>query len=188
MSMPVAVSRLDRFLRSDGFRRRRTTWNRKSGDFIDVIDLQTNKTGELVTLNVGVLHSHIHKKFRGGRVPAFVGESACIARSRIGDLVNGKDLWWSLKEKSHLDDIEEKAKKFALPFVLRMHSIKAMEEYLDKANTTFANYPPPIINLALLKFAQGKRREALKLLGELKLRTTSPWKKNIESIVERLEY
>jgi hypothetical protein len=48
---------IDKALSPLGFVRHNATWNRRSAQFVDVIDLQVSKSPDSVTMNAGVLHS-----------------------------------------------------------------------------------------------------------------------------------
>ena len=61
MSLEDTTRRLDATLRPLGFARRNMTWNRRTGDFIDIIDFQVSKFAELVTMNARVLHAGVYR-------------------------------------------------------------------------------------------------------------------------------
>jgi hypothetical protein len=71
MSVSANADDLDAVVKPLGFTRRKMTWNRRSGEFIDVIDLQRGKSGDMVTMNVGVIHIAVHRRVWGKDVPAF---------------------------------------------------------------------------------------------------------------------
>lgn len=186
MSAKAVISRLDRVLKPLGFERQKTTWNRKSGSFVDVVDVQTSKVKNTITINAGVFHSGVYAKCWGDWLPEFIEEPSCIVRTRIGQLIGEKDLWWKLDEVDVADAVAEKVSSHVLPFLGQMHSIDAMEQFLTSAQVVKQKYPPPIIYLAILKHEQGNSNEACALLGELKKKTVGAWQGRINQITETL--
>lgn len=186
MSTKEIVARLDELLKPLGFARKKLTWNRRSGDFIDVLDVQSSKAGDTVTVNAGVTHADIHLKCWGTALPSWVQEPDCIVRTRVGELVDGKDLWWSLNETSAVGDAAEKTASRLLPFITQMHSVGAMASLLEARQVARQKYPPPIIYLALLKDAQGDTAAAHALLNDLASRPIGAWKTKLEAVASRL--
>ena len=94
MSTKNIKSRLDERLKPIGFVRHKDVWNRKLGTFIDVIDIQTSKAGDTITINCGVLNSEVSKLFFGAPLASTsVDEPSCTVRARVGQLIDDKDLW-----------------------------------------------------------------------------------------------
>ncbi|MFA6270767.1 MAG: DUF4304 domain-containing protein [Candidatus Paceibacterota bacterium] len=186
MITEVVIKRLDEMLNPLGFERQKITWNRKIGSFIDVVDVQTSKTGDTITVNAGVFHSDVHAKCWGNGIPQFIEEPSCTVRARIGQLIDGKDLWWSLDATNIADEVVDKVNTHVLPFLEQMHSAKAMEHFLMKAQVVKQKYPPPIIYLAILKHEQGDVNEACTLLRDLKKKTVGAWQDRISRIAETL--
>ena len=186
MSTKAVVTRMDELLRPLGFTRQKATWNRKSDSFVDVIDVQTSKAGESITINAGVLHPEVHMKCWGTEPPGIVQEPECTVRVRVGQLLDGKDLWWRLNDQRILDEIAQKLTARVLPFLHRMHSVDAMEEFLTSAQVMNKKYPPPIIYLAILKSEKADRIVACGLLSELSKKTVGKWSVKISEVAERL--
>lgn len=76
-----------------GFKRQKTVWNRRSGHLVQVVDLQIRKAGDTATLNTGVLDSDVHMKLWEGEPPQFVEQPSSTVGARVGELIDGKDLW-----------------------------------------------------------------------------------------------
>lgn len=66
MSNAIVVVKLDEPLSPLGFTRKRAVWNRRSGYVVEAIDVRVSKTGDVVTVNVGVLDIEAHAKLWGG--------------------------------------------------------------------------------------------------------------------------
>lgn len=88
MSNAIVVAKLDELLSPLGFTRKRAVWNRRSGYVVEAIDVQVSKTGDVVTVNVGVLDIEAHTKLWGGEPAPLVEVPACTVTARIGDLIN----------------------------------------------------------------------------------------------------
>src|SRR5688572_11749554 len=152
MTLTDMKREIDRVLSPLGFVRRNATWNRRSGRFVDVIDLQVSKSRDSVTMNAGVLHSDVHTKTWGSKPPAFVDEPSSTVRTRVGQLVDGRDLWWSAEDFPAGNELASLLATFIVPFVESMHSIEAMERHLTEAQVEEGNYPLPKIHLAILRY------------------------------------
>lgn len=186
MSTKPVIARMDELLKPFGFARHKTTWNRKSDSFVDVIDIQTSKAGDTITINAGVFHPGVHRKCWATEPTAVVEEPSCTVRARVGQLLDGKDLWWLLNDARILDDVVEKLNAHVLPFLERMHSLEAMEQFLTSAQVMKQKYPPPIIYLAILKSEQGDRTGACALLTELGEKSVGAWRTRIGEVAGRL--
>src|SRR6266568_9007067 len=106
---------------------REAAWNRRAGQLTDVVTLQIDKSRQKATVNVGVLHPVAYTRCWNRRVPDFVEEPSCTVRARLGELVDGRDHWWSLEHSDVIDDIVRQIARYALPFLHRMHSPMAIE-------------------------------------------------------------
>lgn len=186
MSTKHVIARVDELLRPLGFARHKTTWNRKYAPFIDVITLERSKSGDNVTISAGVLHPEIHRRCWETELLTVIQEPDCIVRARIGQLINGKDLWWRLEESRILDDVVEKLNAHVLPFLEGMHSLGAMEQFLTDTKVTKQRYPPPVIYLAILKSELGDRTGACALLHELLEKSVGAWRTRISEVAGRL--
>lgn len=186
MSTKPVVARMESVLKPLGFRRHKATWNRRFDSFVDVIDVQTSKSGDSITVNAGVLHADVHRRCWATDLPAVIEEPSCTVRIRIGQLVEGKDLWWPLSDRGTVSDVVDTVTACVLPFLERLHSLEAMEQFLTTAQVTKSRYPPPIIYLAILKSLQGNGEDACGLLAELARNSVDPWKARIGEVCKRL--
>ena len=177
---------LDAILRPVGFARHKVTWNRRSGDFVDIVDLQRSKSGDMITMNLGVLHALVYRKAWNQELPEFLDEPSSTVRARIGQLVNGKDLWWADADFPVGENLRDLCKRFVLPFLDGLHSVEAMEEQLVRQGVEARPYPLPKIHLALLRFERGDRAGARNSLLELRSKTTEPWRARIDEVLRQL--
>jgi hypothetical protein len=186
MNSRTVIAHLDATLKAEGFQRIKATWNRKAEGFVDVIDVQISKSGNTITINVGVFHPSAYSKCWGGEVPRWVQEPFCTVRTRVGELIDGKDVWWRLDDVAVAKNVVAATNTHALPFLSKMHSVKAMTQFLVDTSVVRRRYPPPIIYLAILRHEQGERDAACALLRELRAKTSDAWKGKIDDIAGRL--
>lgn len=186
MSSARAIQRLDGLLTPLGFNRRKQIWNRTSGPYVDVIDVQVSKAGDAMTVNAGVMHPLAYRTFWGKAPPGFVDEPSCTVRSRIGQLVEGKDIWWSASDDQVIEEIAAAVAEHVLGFLERMHSPAAMESFLEAAEVRKRKYPPPIIYFAILRDELGDQVGACTVLAELHQATSGAWQARINEVSERL--
>ncbi|MBK9129791.1 MAG: DUF4304 domain-containing protein [Phycisphaerales bacterium] len=180
----VVLKDLDELLLPLGFRRQKETWNRQAGSLVDVIDVQVSKAGDTTTVNVGVLDPEIHSQCWGEDPPIFVQEPQCTVRSRLGQLIHGRDVWWPVSSP----EIGGAVATGAVPFLERMHAPGGMEEFLISSTPIKARHPhpPPVIHLALLMNKRGDRLGACTLLGELQERVLGAWRTRVREVASRL--
>lgn len=183
-TMKVVLKNLDELLLPLSFRRQKETWNRRSEPFVDVIDVQVSKAGDTITVNVGVLDPEIYSQCWGADPPGFVQEPQCTVRARLGQLINGRDVWWSVGSP----EISRAVAQYGVPFLERMHAPGAMEEFLGSSTGIKAKhpYPLPVIYLALLMNKGGDRPGACRLLGELEERALGAWRTRVREVAWRL--
>ena len=190
MRIEPLIRRMDGLLRPLPFHRHKATWNRRSGPFIDVIDVQISKSNDMFTINAGVLDPEVYRQSWPDEPKGIIQEPNCTVRARIGELAVGHDLWWDLddlRKQGMLDQIAETVTASVLPFIDRMHSREAMEAFLTETGVTKDRYPPPVIYLAILMYERGEREGACALLNELRQKICSgPWKARVGEIAERL--
>jgi hypothetical protein len=186
MSIKTVISHLDRDLLNAGFVRKGTTWNRISGNFVDMINAQKSKDGEAFTLNVGVAHRRLYRIFWGKELPPFIDESSCVVRARIGHLLDGKDLWWEFVGAGIEGDLSAKVRIQVLPFLQEMNSLTSMERFLVASDVQKNPYPLPVLYLAIIKHELGRQHDACKLLANRRPKAPSAWQVRIDAVMQRL--
>lgn len=186
MSTKAVVRRLDELLTALGFERQKQTWNRRSDSFVDVIDVQVSKADHAITVNAGVMDPDVHRKCWGTGPPVWVEEPSCTVRTRIGQLMGNKDVWWSFGDGEAVEKIAEAVATQVLPFLDRMHARDAMEEFLAAAEVLKRKYPPPIVYLAILRNELGDHSGACVALEELQQKALGAWRTRISEVSGRL--
>jgi hypothetical protein len=186
MSHKAVILRLNELLKPLGFTRQKAVWNRRVGNVVDVIDVQVSKAGDTITVNAGVLDHEVHAKLWGKEAPPFIEEPACTVRARIGELIDSNDRWWSLSKVETATEVAEAVKARVLPFLKCMHTRQAMAEWLVTTQVVRKKYPPPILNLAILKSDLGKNQEACALLADFRGKTVGAWRARFDEVGKRL--
>lgn len=186
MSARSVVRQLHEVLGPLGFERRKRTWNRRSTSHVDVIDVQVSKAGDTCTVNAGVMDPEVYMTCWGSEAPAFVDESLCIVRTRIGSLMGDTDTWWEVSANEAAAQVVEAVHSHVLPFLDEMHSPAAMSDYLVEADVRGQNYPPPIIYLAILRNQLGDTASACSILTELHEAALGAWRARTSEVSARL--
>lgn len=177
---------MDALLTPLGFTRRKASWNRKVRHFVEVIDLQISKQGDTATVNAGVLDTSVHMRLRGCEPPEFVQEPICTVRARVGELIDGRDLWWQVGDCEVPARVSTAVSSRVLPFVERMRSREEMVRWLVEAQVVERMYPLPIINLAILQVLVGNTLEGCALLANLRKTAIGGWRGTAIKVAERL--
>lgn len=185
MSEKAVIGELDTLLKPLGFTRQKTAWNRRSGYVVEVIDVQVSKAGDAVTVNAGVLDVEAHVRLWGSKPPAFIVEPACTVRARVGELIDGKELWWQLDD-DQTEEVSKAITDHVLPFVTRMRLRQDMVQWLTDTQVVQRKYPLPIINLAILQDLLGNSSEGCALLAEVQTKAIGAWRVRAAEVAERL--
>lgn len=186
MNTDALLTHLDSLLRPLGFERRGATWNRSGKSVVEVVNVQVSKAGDAATVNAGVLDPEIHAMVWADTSQQFVDEPSCTVRARIGELIDGRDVWWELSDDATAANIQSKVKAHVLPFLERMCTREAMARWLTDSGVTRRKYPPPIISLAIMMKSLGDAAGACTLLSELRKKTVAGWRVRIDEVAERL--
>ena len=184
MTKKQLISKLDEVLEKYQFYRSGQVWNRGYTDFVDVIDLQISKAKDTFTINVGVADKFVMQACWGMDGSDVVEEPKCTVRTRLGELMHGRDFWWNLTDEDGVDEVLSGIQAAAIPFLQRNHSVDYMIETLenDPANR---RYPPGIIYLALLHHQSGKSSRCREMFGTMKL--TGAWNQKASEILATLK-
>lgn len=186
MSTASIIARLDGELAPRGFRRKKATWNREHGSLVEVVDIQTSKSGDTVTMNVGVLSRPIYFACWGRDAKPFVEEPECTIRARIGQLIDNKDRWWDVSSASVADEMITCLGKRVLPFLERMQSSEEMCNWLVSMGAPTSKYPPPTIYYAVLQSQLGDLNGACATLTALERRALGAWKGTAQEVAARI--
>lgn len=186
MSAASIIARLDRELTPKGFRRKKATWNREQDSFVEVIDIQTSKGGDTVTMNAGVLSRSVYSACWGRDAEPFIEEPFCTVRARIGQLLDNKDLWWDVSDVSAIDEMTDCLEGRILPFLERMRSLGGMRDWLASTGVPSSKSPLPSICFAVLQSQLGDTDDACAVLADLERKTLGAWKARAQEVAARI--
>lgn len=177
---------VDRSLAPIGFERRTHVWNRRSGPFVHVIDLQLSQWDNTVTVNVGVLDEDVHRKVWQAEPSAWVEQPDCTVRVRIGELVHGRDIWWPLEDPATADRLTDAVVSNAVPILERMRDRQAMLEFLEGREPLKRRDWPTAISLAVLRHDLVDHADGCAMLSELQEAAAGGWKDRAATVAAQL--
>jgi hypothetical protein len=181
----MIVSKIDNLLDKYQFRKIGAVWNRESADFIDAIDLQVGKSGDTFAINVGVAEKTVLTSCWGWHSSEVVEEASCTVRVRLGELMSGRDVWWSFADEVSIDEVLSGIENAAIPFLQINHSIDRMIDTLE-GKSSARSYPPEAIYLALLHHRRGDSDRSLNMLRTLQAKLTGGWCEKVSGILNGL--
>jgi hypothetical protein len=182
----MLTARLDHELASKGFSRKKTTWNRDQGMLVEVIDLQVNKVGEAVTMNVGILSRPIYFACWGRDADQFIEEPFCTVRARVGQLIDNKDRWWELRGEGVAEEMVDCIGARILPFLERMRSLEALRDWLASTGIPSSKRPLQSICFAALESELCGPTAACAVLAELESNAMGAWKARAREVAMRI--
>lgn len=186
MSSASIIACIDRELTPKGFSRKKTTWNREQGSLVEVIDIQTSKGGDAVTMNVGVLSRPIYSACWGRDAESFIEEPFCTVRARVGQLLDNKDRWWDVSSAGVAGELIDCLAARVLPFLERMQSLEAMRDWLASTGMPSPKSPLPSICFAVLQAQLGDISAACTTLAELERKALGAWKARAQEVAARI--
>jgi hypothetical protein len=186
MSAASIIARLDRELTPKGFSRKKATWNRELGSLVEVIDIQTSKGGDAVTINVGVLSRPIYLACWGRDAESFIEEPFCTVRARVGQLLDNKDRWWDVSSAGVAEEMVDCLAARILPFLERMRSLEAMRDWLASTGMPSPKSPLPSICFAVLQAQLGDISAACTALADLERKALGAWKARAQEVAARI--
>lgn len=186
MSTASLITRLDRELIPKGFTRKTATWNREHGSLVEVIDIQTSKSGDIVTINTGVLSRPVYFICWGRDAEPFIEEPFCTVRARVGQLLDNKDRWWEISSASAAEEMVEHVRTLVFPFLKRMQSLEEMRNWLASMGMPSPKNPLPSICFAVLQSQLGDINGACKTLADLENKAIGAWKVKAQEVAMRI--
>jgi hypothetical protein len=186
MTAKTLIEQVDNFLAPLGFERKGPLWNRKAGSIVEVIDVQISKAGDTATINAGVLHPDVYKACWDKEPLGFIEEPFCTVRARVGELIGEYDLWWPLGDSQTPHTVIDTLTTHVLPFLKKMQTPAAMEEFLSTPSMLKQRPPLPKIYLAILKHRRGDTATACAVLDEVRQKALGEWQTRATEVAERL--
>lgn len=183
MKKKQLISKIDEILENHQFYKNGSVWNRNCTEFVDVIDLQISKSKDTFTINAGVAAKFVIHACWGIDGSDVVEEPACTVRTRLGELLHGRDVWWSLTDNDGVEEVLAGIQDTAIPFLQLNHSIDHMIETLEN-DPASRRYPPGVIYLALLHHRKGESDRCREIFKSMKL--TGSWSQKASDILAAL--
>ncbi|PDV87103.1 hypothetical protein CO652_17545 [Rhizobium sp. H4] len=157
-------------LKGEGFKKSGRNWHRPQGENWLIVNLQASSSnfGEngKFTVNLGVFVAAVASMAGQNAIDEKPSELSSTLRTRLGDLVYGRDHWWEVTAASDLDlvaaDLVEKMQSTGLPW---------LERHLDLSRLAAALKDRPSLLSFSAALLSGDRNEATRRLREaVKLR------------------
>ena len=183
MTKKRLTAKIDAVLEKYQFYGNGLLWNRDYSDYVDVIDLQISKFRDMFTINVGVADKFVIHACWGLNGAEMVGDPSCTVRARLGELLYGRDVWWSLSDSEAIEEVLSAIQDVAMPFLQINHNIDHMIQSLEK-DLAIRRYLPEAIYLALLYYRKGERDRCREMFKSLKL--NDAWSKKASDILDAL--
>lgn len=129
-----------------GFKRKKSTWNRRLDDIVHMIEFQVSKgysprVVESFTINVGVGVDSVSKAVHGS-VPTFYKDWSCITHERIGFLRhddNHFDKWWELRSEPDIarvvGDISHDLQRYAFTTLDQIRTIYDVRKFIMEVDS-----------------------------------------------------
>lgn len=186
MTSQGIAAQLNPDLRDVGFGRKGLRWNRSVGEFIDVIELQTAKTGGSLTVNLGIFDPVVDRLIWNGVPRPWVGTIDCVVETRLGFVVDGRDRWWRIDDDT-ASTLASVLHPSGIDWLAELRSRPAMVKFLQDRQPDEDPYPLTAMKLAVLQFTLGNRAEAERLIDGLRRRANEGWLRRIEELAFRMQ-
>jgi hypothetical protein len=186
MNSKFVTEKIDQVLRPRGFERKNLIWFRKSEAFDEVIDLQFSREHEKFTFNIGIIDHAAYEIYFGHKLQSPQLDHTWTLKIRIGDILNGKDVWWSTKSEQFPGESSELLINIALPLLRALQTHAAIVQRLEKEAARMRGYPFLLINIAIQRWRMGMRDEARQMLVSLREKTSDAWRVKIDEITRRI--
>lgn len=129
-SAAALVKGIDPLLLARGFKRKRSTWNRRKAGMVDIVDVQVAKSGGSAFVNLGVADASVYRSVWERPLPDFVRGPASTVTTRLGRLFADSDVSWDLADARSIGEIVQRLESHGLPFLERMHDVAEMAAHL----------------------------------------------------------
>ncbi len=165
-------------LKKNGFKKKKLSWNRARGSFVDIIDIQelpgSTEDNERFVLNVGVFIPAYYETVWGQPYKGFAQEADAIFRTRLGDLLEGEfserinrtfiALDSDLDVLAVGEELSLAMGKKVLPCLDSFTDYRSLHDFIDSIDGWQKDYPLMQIYFALLKRSLGEKASAIAIL------------------------
>jgi len=174
----LAKEHVGPLLKKNGFRKKRLSWNRARGPFVDIIDIQelpgSTRDNERFVLNVGVFIPDFYEAVWGKPYKGFAQEADAVFRVRLGGLLEGEfsgrvnGSFINLDTESDIREVGEELylaiEKKVLPRIESFSDLQSLDSFVDSMGGWQKDYPLMQIYSALLKQSLGDKDAAIATL------------------------
>lgn len=189
-------------LKDKGFKKKRYIWNRKRGNFVDVVDFQISRkcSDETIidfTINFGICVPAavimIFDTIKTGE-KNFIREGDCIIRARPGELNVNPEIfeggsWWKVSSKEEIekafDEIEDLLKTKALLFINYFDSMEKIIDFKIKKSVRSVICDYEQIQLAIILFITGRKEESRETLMKI-INKELGWREKATLVAQKL--
>jgi hypothetical protein len=198
------MNRLDRLakeyltpvLKINGFKKKKLSWNRVRGLFVDIVDIQelpgSTEDNERFVLNVGVFVPDFYETVWGEPYKGFAKEVDAVYRVRLGDLLNEEftkrvnGAWLNLDTDSDIIEVGKELvsaiEKRVLPCLDSLSDYESLHGLVDSLGGWQQDYPLMQIYSALLKRSLGDKDSAATILDGLISGKNKAWATHAQRI------
>ena len=187
MSKQEIVAAIDEIVCPLGFKRVRAVWNRENGNFIEAFDVQLSKSGDMLTVNAGVLSKSTFEIVWRENCHAQVGTPDCTVRARVGALINRFDRWWDVDDTLAPREISLSVESIILPFLLRVGTCSGMLDFLSQNGAPHHRQPLESLYYAVLMYESGDKAACCEVLSRLREKVLGNWKERFRETAARLK-
>jgi hypothetical protein len=168
-------------LKKNGFKKKKLSWNRARGSFVDIIDIEelpgSTEDNERFVLNIGVFIPDYYEVVWGQPYKGFAQEADAIFRTRLGDLLNGKfserinGAFIELDSDTDVltvgEELSSAIEKKVLPCLDSFTDYRSLHDFIDNIDGWQKDYPLMQIYFALLKQSLGEKESAIAILDDV---------------------
>lgn len=168
-----------------GFKKHGLTWQRQSGKFVDLLDVQASQFERVFAVNMGVAILTVRDEVFDAGVETKYAASGTV-EMRLGMLAyEGRDFWWQKDSASEIQDAVEKFKLHGPPFFERYHDTDEMIRTLEAGKHDSRLTFPKSFYLALLQLQFGDKDKGCKILHDISLRPPAPWNEPALALLQK---
>jgi len=187
-------------LKTNEFKKKKLSWNRARGSFVDIVDIQelpgSTQDNERFVLNIGIFVPDYYETVWGQPYKGFAQEADAVFRVRLGDLlkrefserVNGSLI--NLDSDSDIlvigKELCSAIEKKVLPCFESFSDFQSLHDFIDSMGGWQKEYPLMQIYSALLKQSLGEKDSAKAILDGLITGKNKAWATHAQRIKTNL--
>jgi len=196
----VVSERLLGSLKAHGFRRRVPHLWRDKNDVVHVINFQASQWGSKdrgsFTINLAVTNRELYELWTGKEFPTNPGSATWPINTRIGKLIENKDVWWDVTHNTDYEslaaEIVETYDRPILEFFEPFTSLKSLERSLSEVRS-YGDVPgiyeaqAPLIRAIIHSIWSDKESAKRLLESSMSESANTPFASTVSTIASRLQ-